>query len=145
MAARIHHQLVLIHPFENGNGRFSRLVADRFLLSFRCSYPLWPNHMNVEGFIRQDYINTLKRADNHDFSLLIEFMKKFGARDPSIFDLFHNKFYRNFLSGSRGVALMNAFLAAYPIEAPNGVSFIELARKAKLEEIADVLSLKGIT
>src|SRR5690606_22559300 len=35
-SARIHHRLVLIHPFENGNGRFSRLVADRCLLSWGC-------------------------------------------------------------------------------------------------------------
>lgn len=39
MAARIHHRLVFIHPFENGNGRFSRLVADRFLISWRCLQP----------------------------------------------------------------------------------------------------------
>lgn len=32
MAARIHHRLVFIHPFENGNGRFSRLVADQRLM-----------------------------------------------------------------------------------------------------------------
>jgi fido (protein-threonine AMPylation protein) len=38
MAARIHHQLVSIHPFENGNGRFSRLIADRFLLSWKCQF-----------------------------------------------------------------------------------------------------------
>lgn len=30
-AARIHHKLVWIHPYSNGNGRFSRLVADRYL------------------------------------------------------------------------------------------------------------------
>jgi fido (protein-threonine AMPylation protein) len=35
IAARIHHRLVFIHPFENGNGRFSRLIADRFLLALR--------------------------------------------------------------------------------------------------------------
>ncbi len=38
MAARIHHQLVFIHPFENGNGHFSRLIADRFLFAWKCSY-----------------------------------------------------------------------------------------------------------
>jgi Fic-DOC domain mobile mystery protein B len=28
LALRFHHQLVFIHPFPNGNGRFSRLMAD---------------------------------------------------------------------------------------------------------------------
>lgn len=46
MAARIHHRLVFIHPFENGNGRFSRLVADRFLLAEKCTHPIWPHHLN---------------------------------------------------------------------------------------------------
>jgi Fic-DOC domain mobile mystery protein B len=32
LVARFHHRLVFIHPFPNGNGRFSRLMAD-FLLS----------------------------------------------------------------------------------------------------------------
>ncbi|MCK5614544.1 mobile mystery protein B [Candidatus Pacearchaeota archaeon] len=41
-AARIHHRLVFIHPFPNGNGRFSRLVADRFLKACRLSSPQWP-------------------------------------------------------------------------------------------------------
>jgi len=40
-AARIHHQLVFIHPFQNGNGRFSRLVADRFLKAWKCPNPRW--------------------------------------------------------------------------------------------------------
>jgi Protein involved in cell division len=28
IAVRLHHRLVLIHPFPNGNGRISRLMAD---------------------------------------------------------------------------------------------------------------------
>ncbi len=30
-AARIHHRLVAIHPFKDGNGRHTRLIADRYL------------------------------------------------------------------------------------------------------------------
>lgn len=83
-SARIHHQLVSIHPFENGNGRFSRFVADRFLISYRCPHPIWPEYLNHESTIRQDYIRTLKAADRGDYNLLIEFMKQFGAKDPII-------------------------------------------------------------
>lgn len=32
-AARLHHQLTWIHPFPNGNGRCSRVMADLFLQS----------------------------------------------------------------------------------------------------------------
>ena len=31
LAIRFHHQLVLVHPFPNGNGRHSRLIADLLL------------------------------------------------------------------------------------------------------------------
>lgn len=83
MSARIHHQLVFIHPFENGNGRFSRLVADRFLLALKCQCPQWPIHLNEEGIVRSDYIKTLKSADKGDYAPLINFMKKLGASDPN--------------------------------------------------------------
>jgi Fic-DOC domain mobile mystery protein B len=81
MAARVHHRLVFIHPFENGNGRFSRLVADRFLLAFGCQHPVWPSHLNEEGIVRRDYIETLKSADKGDYTLLVDFMNRLGARE----------------------------------------------------------------
>ncbi len=81
MAARVHHRLVFIHPFENGNGRFSRLVADRFLLSLGCPHSLWPVHLNQEGIVRKDYIQALKHADQGDYGSLVDFMKKLGASD----------------------------------------------------------------
>ena len=34
IAARFHHRLVFIHPFPNGNGRFSRLMTDLLLEEF---------------------------------------------------------------------------------------------------------------
>jgi Fic-DOC domain mobile mystery protein B len=79
MAARIHHKLVFIHPFENGNGRFSRLIADRFLLAFQYSYPRWPSNIYQEGDIRKTYIQALKDADRGDYLPLINLMKQLGA------------------------------------------------------------------
>jgi len=32
IAVRLHHRLVLIHPFPNGNGRHARLVADLLVM-----------------------------------------------------------------------------------------------------------------
>lgn len=84
MAARIHHRLVWIHPFTNGNGRFSRLVADRFLFSFRCPYPMWPILLNSDGILRKDYIQTLKKADSGDYEPLVLLMQQLGAKNPSV-------------------------------------------------------------
>lgn len=82
MSARVHHQLVFIHPFENGNGRFSRLIADRFLLGLNCVHPTWPINLNHEGLIRNEYIRTLKAADRGDYEPLISFMRFHGALEP---------------------------------------------------------------
>lgn len=83
MAARIHHRLVFIHPFENGNGRFSRLIADRFLISLNCTYPEWPVSLNREGMKRSAYISALKAADRGDYSILKDLMLKLGAQERS--------------------------------------------------------------
>jgi Fic-DOC domain mobile mystery protein B len=76
-SARIHHGLVAIHPFENGNGRFSRLIADRYLAAYRHAHPIWPSQIDKEGKVRAKYIHCLKDADRGDFSSLIELMKNF--------------------------------------------------------------------
>lgn len=79
-AARIHHRLVFIHPFENGNGRFSRLVADRYLIACGCKHPHWP-YLEDTGDIRSVYIQTLKAADQGDYEPLINLMRQFGASE----------------------------------------------------------------
>jgi len=142
IAARIHHRLVQIHPFENGNGRFSRLIADRFLLAFKCPYPLWPKHLNQEGVMRKDYIQTLKHADRGDYDPLLYLMKKLGARDPSLSELLGTNFYRTYLHGKKGLTLVNALLrnGGDPNDqSKNGHSALQLAAKWKLEEIVERL------
>lgn len=79
-SARIHHRLVSIHPFENGNGRFSRLVADRYLIAYGCSYPSWP-YLQNNGESRDIYIQSLKEADRGNYAPLIKFMRTYGARN----------------------------------------------------------------
>jgi len=101
MAATVHHRLVSIHPFENGNGRFSRLIADRFLLAFKCQHPVWSSHLNQEGVVRKDYIKTLKSADKGDYAPLVDFMKKLGASDPTLNEVIRNHFYRTHISGEK--------------------------------------------
>lgn len=81
MAARIHHRLTWIHPFPNGNGRFSRFVSDLFLFSYRGSLPIWPQ-INKEGSYRSDYISVLREADQGDFHPLINYISHLGAKNP---------------------------------------------------------------
>lgn len=76
IAARFHHRLVFIHPFVNGNGRFSRLITDSFLLSHEQKTFSWGMaSLKEEDALRKQYINALKAADKHDYSLLLKFIR----------------------------------------------------------------------
>jgi Fic-DOC domain mobile mystery protein B len=75
-AARLHHRLVLIHPFPNGNGRHARLLTDAFL-RLCCATPFsWGrvNLVNASG-TRTSYIAALKAADNKDYAPLLAFVR----------------------------------------------------------------------
>lgn len=75
-SVRIHHRLVKIHPFVNGNGRHARLVSDIFLFNHGQPLPTLPSEKLIkETNIRNDYIKALKDADNGDFNRLIKFTK----------------------------------------------------------------------
>jgi Fic-DOC domain mobile mystery protein B len=142
MAARVHHRLVSIHPFENGNGRFSRLVSDRFLLAWRCPHPLWPSHLNQESMERKKYIQALKSADNGDYAPLIEFIKKLGARNPTICELLSNTFFQKRMDIDRLRATMSALLidGSDPNErTPKGHRPLQLAIKSGRREIVKLL------
>lgn len=79
-AAIIHHRLVLIHPYPNGNGRFSRLISDRYLKSCKYHFPIWPKEMGNDCEERKRYISSLKDADKGDIDSLIRYMRKYGVR-----------------------------------------------------------------
>ena len=78
-AARLHHRSVEIHPFENGNGRWARLLANIWLKQCRTAITEWPEGDMVDGtsVIRDEYLDALKRADNHDYNPLIELHKRY--------------------------------------------------------------------
>jgi Fic-DOC domain mobile mystery protein B len=110
MAAQVHHRLVFIHPFENGNGRFSRLVADRILLAWRCPYPLWPSNLGGKCEKRREYIHALKNADKGDYGPLIDLMKGLGAQNPTLGELLNNQWYRKTMNDDRLQGTMKALL-----------------------------------
>lgn len=76
-SAKIHYRIVSIHPFENGNGRFSRFIADLFLHLHGFKYPNWPTDLKDNTLCRLEYIKTLKCADQGDLDQLVNFMKRY--------------------------------------------------------------------
>ncbi len=76
IALRFHHRLTQIHPFPNGNGRFSRLAAD--LLIARMGEPRFTwgrTNLIVAGVTRRQYVDALRAADGHDIEPLLAFAR----------------------------------------------------------------------
>ena len=75
-AARIHHKAVQIHPFQNGNGRWSRMLANIYLRQHGSMPVKWQEELLAkENPKRDEYIKALKAADNGEYSTLIEMHK----------------------------------------------------------------------
>jgi Fic-DOC domain mobile mystery protein B len=73
-AVRFSHRLVCIHPFPNGNGRCSRLLADFMMIKNGLKRFTW-GHKNLTkaSEVRAEYIRALKAADNFDIKPLLDF------------------------------------------------------------------------
>ncbi|MEI7668618.1 MAG: mobile mystery protein B [Pseudomonadota bacterium] len=76
-AVRLHHRAVSIHPFVNGNGRWSRMLGNIWLKQNNNSPTLWPAEMNRESSIRLDYIKAVREADKGNITPLLEMHRKF--------------------------------------------------------------------
>lgn len=77
IVVHFHHKLVQIHPFPNGNGRISRLMADIIFQKLEGKPLYWGNTNLVNASeVRKTYINALRKADAGDYSDLIEFTKE---------------------------------------------------------------------
>jgi len=75
-ATRIHHRAVQIHPFKNGNGRWSRMLANIYLRQNGSMPVKWQEDLlSKENPKRDAYIQALKNADNGDYTSLIEMHK----------------------------------------------------------------------
>jgi Fic family protein len=77
LAARIHCRLVSIHPFQNGNGRCTRMMADLYLTSIGADPFTWGSaNLDVDGSGRATYIAALiKAAGSDDYADLIRFAR----------------------------------------------------------------------
>jgi Fic-DOC domain mobile mystery protein B len=74
-AVRLHHRLVLIHPWPNGNGRHARLIADILVASRGGEKLTWGAGSDLIAMTetRRRYIEAVRAADTGDFALLLAF------------------------------------------------------------------------
>jgi Fic-DOC domain mobile mystery protein B len=80
IAVRIHHRLVLVHPFPNGNGRCTRLIADLYLASIGEVSLRWGQaSLEESGRSRRAYIKSLQLADRGDYSAILAFARSLNT------------------------------------------------------------------
>jgi excisionase family DNA binding protein len=70
LAAVFHHKLVSIHPFDDGNGRVSRLLMN--LLLINNGYTLTV----IKQVDRKRYYNTLQKADSGNLKPFVNFIAR---------------------------------------------------------------------
>jgi Fic-DOC domain mobile mystery protein B len=76
IAVRFHQRLTWIHPFPNGNGRFSRLAADLLAVQLGRDRFSWGSGSLIEAAeLRKCYVSALRAGDRHDFGPLLAFAR----------------------------------------------------------------------
>lgn len=79
IAVRVHHRVVKVHPFRNGNGRHSRLLADLILEKHFSRTPFtWggTGQLGNSDPHRQEYLGGLKSADKGDYGPLLNLSRR---------------------------------------------------------------------
>jgi|SRR6267142_4564374 len=75
-AVRLHHRLVAIHPFPNGNGRHARLMADLLVMKLGRPPFTWGSVSVISpGESRTMYLEALKTADTGNLQPLLSFSR----------------------------------------------------------------------
>ena len=76
LAVRLHHRLVYIHPFPNGNGRHARMMADLVLRRLGAPSLSWGGGSLADlNELRRAYVDALRLADREDYDPLIAFSR----------------------------------------------------------------------
>ena len=82
IGVQLHHGLVWIHPFENGNGRWARLITNIYLRHSKSKPVKWPDDPEyVKNVFRPRYLKAMKAADGGDFKLLGELHREYEQND----------------------------------------------------------------
>ncbi len=76
IAVRLHHRLVAIHPFPNGNGRHARLMADLLIEKLGGEPFSWGGGSLADvSELRARYVAALQAADGHELGPLLAFAR----------------------------------------------------------------------
>ncbi|KKR03530.1 MAG: Filamentation induced by cAMP protein Fic [Parcubacteria group bacterium GW2011_GWC2_39_14] len=79
LSALLHHKLVHIHPFFDGNGRTARLTMNLFLM--QAGYPL----VVIMKTDRKKYYDVLDKADKGEYEPVIKFVAQSIERSLDIY------------------------------------------------------------
>jgi len=79
LAAIVHHKLVYIHPFWDGNGRISRIIMNVFIM--QAGFPMAIILKND----RKRYYRVLSEADKGDYSPFSEFVAQSVIRSLNMY------------------------------------------------------------
>lgn len=78
---RLHHRAVQIHPFLNGNGRWSRMLANIYLQQQGAPLTMWPDETIGEtSIMRGDYLAAMKAADQGDYEPLLAMHHRYSEK-----------------------------------------------------------------
>lgn len=119
-AALLHHKLVHIHPFFDGNGRTARLVMNVLLM--QNGYPL----VIILKNDRKKYYDVLDKADKNDYEPLVRFISQSVERSLDI--------YLSILTPSHKNSEKFLLLSQVARSTPYSTKYLNLlARQGKLE------------
>lgn len=83
-AVRLHHRAVRIHPFAGGNGRWSRMLANIWLMLHGAEAVEWPEStIGSASVVRDEYLSAVKLADTGDYSSLLALHRRFWRQAAS--------------------------------------------------------------
>lgn len=75
-ACRLHHRMVEVHPFPNGNGRHAREFTNLVLGSVGAPSFTWGSaDLASASTVRTRYIEALRAADAREYGLLLAFVR----------------------------------------------------------------------
>ena len=78
-AVWLHHKAVSVHPFENGNGRWARLLANIWLKRHGEPIVAWPDDViGRVSTVRDEYLAALRAADGGSYDALTALHRRFG-------------------------------------------------------------------
>lgn len=75
----LHHRAVSIHPFQNGNGRWGRMLSNVWLRQHETPIVRWPEETaGGVSRIRDEYLEAMREGDRGRYGPLIELHRRYS-------------------------------------------------------------------